>query len=135
MTSSAPVLNIVNEYDLVARADKRFIHSLLALYSSVGPSEPVHDSGGDEMDIWPLPAPEAQHIGPIVVLKTGPPTSDMEGTGLIVSAWRITAEDLSRLIFCRLSVHTRVAYRDRIRHIESGCLNGRIGWSLESKAT
>jgi hypothetical protein len=131
----------VNEYDLVARADKGYIHSLIQLYSSVGPPEPIHDSDqggmdtdGDNRHNWPLPTPEVQHIGPIVVLKIGPPSSDIEDItsslpGLILSAWRITAEDLSRLVFCRLSVHSRMAYRDRIQQIESGCLNGQTGWS------
>lgn len=141
LTSSARVLNIVNEYDLVARADKGYIHSLIQLYSSVGPPERIHKSSQDEIDTdednrhyWPLPAPEVQHIGPIVVLKIDPPSSDMKGTdsslpALILSAWRITKEDLSRLMFCRLSVHSRMAYRSRIQQIESGCLNGQTGWS------
>jgi hypothetical protein len=129
----------VNEFDLVARADREYIQSLIELYRSVGPSERMYDSDQDGMDTdrdnrpeWRLPAPELQHIGSIVVLKTGPLPPDMEGTTsslpeLVVSAWGITAEDLSGLIFCRLAVHSRMSYRDRIRQIESSYLNGRTG--------
>lgn len=132
----------MNEYDLVARADKDYIQSLTELYGSIGPHDSKQDAnhrdGNKRLD-WPPPAPVFQHIGPIIVLKNSPPTSDMKcGTsslpGLVLSAWKITAEDLSRLIFCRLSVHGRTVYEERIQKIESGCLNGRMCWSFVTKA-
>lgn len=132
----------MNEHDLVVRADKDYIHSLTKLYGVVGPED--SKKGGNNKDVckqldWQLPAPVFHHIGPIVVLKKSPPASDMKSTtsslpGLVLSAWKITAEDLSRLIFCRLSVHSRTVYDERIQKIESGCMNGRTCWSFESKA-
>jgi hypothetical protein len=127
-------LNIVNEYDLIASTDKRYINSLIELYSS---GDPLPIQNSDQNDVhtdvdsrpcWPFPAPHVQHIGPVIVLKIGPPATDM-GDGvapsprLVLSAWRITAEEFSSLIFCRLSVHSRTTYQERIQKIESGCLN------------
>jgi len=135
----------VNEYDIVARADKQYIRSLIELRKAARQSQSISNSGQDRLTInkaieptWLLPEPVCQHIGRIVVLKVSRPTSDMRNTcssssssssELVHSAWEITPNQLSQLVFCKLSVHGRAAYRDRIRQIEQGRFNGRQGWS------
>ncbi|KAJ6260736.1 hypothetical protein Dda_4965 [Drechslerella dactyloides] len=150
MIASARLLNIVNEYDLVARSDRRYILSMVQLYNSTDPSEadagvyggsmPTAIIGGDGRPPWSLPEPELFHIGPIVILKVGTYNSEAQsaresssapkppGSRLIMSAWQITPEELSKIIFCRLSVHSRTVYRDRIQKLRNGQLNGETGW-------
>jgi hypothetical protein len=138
-------LNIVNEYDLVARADRGYVHSLVELYRASGPSDTVHppnqngvETSDDNRSCWPLPKSEFQHVGPMVILKITSPALNTESStstppGLALSAWKIKEEDLSRLVFCRLTVHGKLPYRGRIDQIENGCFNGRTRWPSESE--
>ncbi|KAK6359960.1 hypothetical protein TWF696_001083 [Orbilia brochopaga] len=150
LISSAHILNIVNEYDLVARSDRRYILSMVQLYNSTDDQEKMHAIpgvptsivGGDGRPPWSLPEPELFHVGPIVILKIGPYKSDARmartspsahvpgsaGSRLVMSAWQITPEELSKIVFCRLSVHSRIVYRDRIQKLRNGCFNGETGW-------
>ncbi|KAK6528280.1 hypothetical protein TWF281_009526 [Arthrobotrys megalospora] len=126
LVSSARVLNIVNEFDLIARADKKYMASLIELYNT---PLPIDIQSGTP--VWELPEPELQHIGPIVVLKTGIPQASGLSRGLpgpTLSAWKISPDDLGQLVFCRLSVHSRVVYRDRLRQIREGRLNEGMEW-------
>ncbi|KAF3902076.1 hypothetical protein ABW21_db0200865 [Orbilia brochopaga] len=148
MTSSARILNIVNEYDLVARSDRKYIVSMVQLYNSTDGAEgnasagslPTTIVGADGRPPWLLPEPELFHVGPIIVLKVGthkpgshraraaPSTARSLGSGLVMSAWQIMPEELSKVIFCRLSVHSRIVYKDRIQKLRSGNFNGETGW-------
>ncbi|RYC56448.1 hypothetical protein CHU98_g9752 [Xylaria longipes] len=77
----APVLNIVNEYDLVPRLDAGYLRSLLRLYNSGDlnvTSEDTLTAEGISGKCWPLPPPDLQHIGPIVVLKTELPDLQLD---------------------------------------------------------
>jgi hypothetical protein len=118
------VINIVNEFDFITRADSAYFRSLIQLY------QPVDDTPTTTM--WALPSQGLQHVGTIVVLRTEVPRfedgDDGEGnTGLSLSAWKVTSESLAELIFCRLSVHGRVAYQERIVRIENGAFNEKNG--------
>ncbi|KAH0561982.1 hypothetical protein GP486_003311 [Trichoglossum hirsutum] len=84
------VLSIVNEYDLVPRADNDYVRSLVDLYRSIYSLPPIQDRpeqdptprlprlsfdtrnanpAPDPRPSWPLPSPEYFHIGQIVVFK------------------------------------------------------------------
>ena len=122
------MLNIVNEYDFVALADRPYIHSVIDLYRSDAPVV----SNPQNWPIWQLPGPEFRHLGPVVVLKIIPSADDSEED--IVAALQVTSEELSRLLFCRLSVHHRETYLDRIQHLEKGCFNGQSEWPSTQRA-
>ncbi|KAI0437301.1 Alpha/Beta hydrolase protein [Xylaria telfairii] len=123
--AQAPVLNIVNEYDLVARLDAGYLRSLIRLYNSEAPGSTSEDTltpGGTLGKRWELPAPDLQHIGPIVVLKTElpdlrPDSLKSAGVSTRVTAWSATPESLSELVFCQLRVHRRMYYRQKIEQL------------------
>ena len=110
----------MNEFDFITRADSAYFRSLIQL------NQQVNDTPAAA--IWALPSHELQHVGAIVVLRTEVPQFEdgVDGkgnTGLSLSAWKVTPESLAELIFCRLSVHGRVAYQGRIAQIENGACN------------
>lgn len=110
----------MNEFDFITRADSAYFRSLIQL------NQQVNDT--PTTAIWTLPSHELQHVGAIVVLRTEVPLFNDEvdwqgNTGLRLSAWKMTPESLAELIFCRLSVHRRVAYQERIVQIENGVFN------------
>lgn len=99
------MLSIVNEYDLVSRADSSYIRSLIDLYRSIYHLAPIQDNPENpdrtapqalqvdvqvpvptkqnpieksEQLIWPLPEPVYWHIGTIVTLMTELVDSDDE---------------------------------------------------------
>ena len=144
--SNARVINIVNEYDLVARADKSYIRSLLDLYSSAtrqGSPNPCFPSDTiakiERQSSWELPLPDLQHLGPIVVLRTSPPPVTGNNSSFppqtALSAFKLTAKDLSDLVFCRVSVHSRKIYSERIQQMKRGCWNGRTEWPSGKDST
>lgn len=115
----------MNEYDFITRADGAYFRSLIQLYQQVDDTPTTA--------IWALPSPGLQHVGAIVVLRTEIPRFDdgsdwQRNIDLSLSAWKLRPEDLAKLMFCRLSVHGRVAYQERIVQIEKGAFNGQNGW-------
>ena len=129
------VLHIVNEHDAVARADRPYIHSLIELYSTT-----LEARNQVTPPTWSLPEAELEHFGEVVILKTNLASSDSEEDinsqrEPIISARSITPTDLLRLLFCRLSVHARTEYQDRMEQLERGFFNERRGWSPGTQAT
>ncbi|KAI8953597.1 Alpha/Beta hydrolase protein [Xylaria longipes] len=130
----APVLNIVNEYDLVPRLDAGYLRSLLRLYNSRDlnfTSEDTLTAEGISGKCWPLPPPDLQHIGPIVVLKTELPDLQLDSAkppkvSTRVRAWSVTSESLSDLVFCQLRVHRRKYYRQKIEQLANCNLDSNI---------
>jgi hypothetical protein len=147
------VLSIVNEYDLVPRADQAYIRSLVDLYRSIYHLPPIQDDRGQEAvefhlprlsfdlrnslkdkkidALWSLPRPVYWHIGRIVVLKV----SLMEKKGeeneedeWMLRALTVKPEDFARLLFCNVDIHKRLRYRERIDMLLEGRFNGREGW-------
>ncbi|KAI1750000.1 Alpha/Beta hydrolase protein [Xylaria castorea] len=131
--AQAPVLNIVNEYDLVPRLDAGYLRSLIRLYNSGGlnsTSEDTLTAEGISGKRWPLPAPDLQHIGPIVVLKTELPDLQLDSmkppeVSTRVTAWSVSSKGLSDLVFCQLRVHRRKYYRQKIEQL-ANCNNGSV---------
>jgi hypothetical protein len=50
---------------------------------------------------------------------------------LALSAVRVAAGEFSKLLFCRVTVHSRVHYKERVEELAEGRFNGRNGWSFE----
>ncbi|KAI0549295.1 Alpha/Beta hydrolase protein [Xylaria curta] len=131
--AQAPILNIINEYDLVPRLDAGYLRSLIRLYNSGdlnSSGEDTFAAGGISEKRWPLPAPDLQHIGPIVVLKTELPDLKVDSSKpsqvrTKVTAWSISSESLSDLVFCQLGVHRRKYYRQKIEQLAE-CDDGSV---------
>ncbi|KAI0458629.1 hypothetical protein F5B21DRAFT_400075 [Xylaria acuta] len=132
--AQAPVLNIMNEYDLVPRLDAGYLRSLLRLYNSGDlsfASEDTLTAEGISGKPWPLPPPDLQHIGPIVVLRTELPDLQLDSlkahkVSTKVTAWSVTSESLSDLVFCELRVHRRKYYRTKIEQLANCNLDGNV---------
>ncbi|KAI1740785.1 Alpha/Beta hydrolase protein [Xylaria scruposa] len=133
--AQAPVLNVINEYDLVPRLDAGYLRSLIMLYNSGdlnSNSEDTLTAEGTSGERWPLPAPDLQHIGPIVVLKTELPDLKLDSikppqVSTKVTAWSISSESLSDLVFCQLKVHRRKFYQQKIKQLvecDDGSISG-----------
>ncbi|KAI9771960.1 MAG: hypothetical protein M1839_002593 [Geoglossum umbratile] len=156
-TNRGLVLDFVNEYDLVARADPNYIRSLVDLYRTIYRLPKIQDhataeedrrvllglSGGEwrsmydrraSLPVWPLPAPDYFHLGQVIVLKAG--VTDLEGeiggagqeARLDLRAYVVRPDEFARLLFCRISVHTRLIYLENVKEIAEGRLHGRTGW-------
>jgi hypothetical protein len=148
---------MVNEYDLVPRADSEYVRSLVDLYRSIYNLAPIQDNvqqeptpwlprlSFDTRDTkpkpdskpWPLPLPEYFHIGKIVVFKVKLAEPAAEGDDeLILRAVAAAPEHFAKLLFCNVSVHGRVCYQERVKMLSEGRFNGRESWTppLERKA-
>lgn len=153
--SSGLVINIVNEYDLVTRADGPYVRSLVDLYRSIyklppiqdnlatdspisltqQPDDPSRASTGTKERVWTIPRPSYRHVGECVLLRLGQrlQTEIDEGANdsssqFVLTAWSVDADEFASLLFCRVLVHRRVHYQERIEQIAGGCFNGRNGW-------
>lgn len=91
----------------------------------------AHESGR----AWIFPPPHFQHIGEMVVLQLervaqnqpverAPEFKDQ----VALTAWKVPQQDFIKLLFCRVAVHSRKPYQERIDMIARGCFNGREGW-------
>jgi hypothetical protein len=135
-------LNFINEYDLVGRLDNNYSRSMALLYKLLDTQAPESSPSTQREDIadvhqttWQCPPPELQHVGELVVLRVevptfGPGSSNvLQTTSSKLSAWEVTAAGLSELVFCRLTVHKREAYKSRIDLLKNGFFNRQNGWA------
>lgn len=158
------MLNVINEYDLVPRIDGPYVRSLVDLYRSIYKLPPIQEAGpqvfgtsaeaqtppaevrssqavAEEEEVgkhWSVPNPEYWHIGERVVLRRSITTrhaSDDPKEELALSALSVAAEEFAKLLFCRLTVHRRVQYQERVELIAEGRFNGRHGWLIETSET
>lgn len=120
-------LNIINEYDLIARADRPYILSLVDLLRSVYGRPPLQErndaikssQSGRASNNWDLQF-EYRHYGHIIIFQVSEENSNPHGesvpTGddLSLSAWKVPWDDFSQLLFTRAEVHGRIYYE---RHI------------------
>ena len=131
-------LAIVNEYDLVPRTDASYIRSLVDLYRSIYHLHPIEGEGSQQsLNVqalknsstwssdatvprsWFLPSPDFWHVGDIILLKLELPCADngarngMNGT-LALRAFKVGPDEFAKFLFCRISVHARVCYTDRV---------------------
>jgi hypothetical protein len=92
--------------------------------------------GNRDGKYWIVPKPEYHHIGKRVVLKIGiipGQWTDHERSNepkgqLSLSASCISAEEFAKLLFCRLTVHSRACYQERVALIRESRFNGKSGW-------
>jgi hypothetical protein len=142
------VMAVVNEYDMVPRADGPYLRSVVELYRSRYALPPlaggyvekpsiaslaVHASVGLKGH-WALPPPTYYLVGDVVVLKTCLETSQQaddsvsEATTLaipLLKAVKVSAVDFSKLLFCDVAVHRRMVYLERLEMLATGGSCGR----------
>lgn len=147
------VINFINEFDLVSRADGPYILSLINLHRSIyrmprmqgvdTPSDNVlediksfapFDSSSVESStgkIWISPRAFFTHVGERVVLHMQLCEESL-GSGnddeVELIAFRVQEQAFQNLLFCRIAVHSRIEYRRRVELIAQGCFNGLKGW-------
>ncbi|RAH70136.1 alpha/beta-hydrolase [Aspergillus aculeatinus CBS 121060] len=129
-------LNLINEFDLVTRADKNYVLSLVNLLRSRNdPSLVVADAAagceqasGSFSDnaegCWPLPRSLYSHVGPRIILFMRLGSSQEHLPRLC--AVSVSLKEFDRLLFCRLSVHKRKYYAQTVGQLVAGQANGMI---------
>ncbi|KAJ4257576.1 hypothetical protein NW762_008701 [Fusarium torreyae] len=154
--------NIINEFDVVTRADKPYILSLVDLARinlNLPPKTAFSDDESDEeivnaaleatqeeeskmtskatqklqenlhpqdSNFWHLPKPSYHHVGSKVVLLMRLVEGEMN-----LRAVEVTPTEFRKLLFCRIAVHGKSRYGERVDALEQGRFNGRIGWEAE----
>ncbi|KAF4966664.1 hypothetical protein FSARC_5653 [Fusarium sarcochroum] len=155
-------INIINEFDVVTRADKPYILSLVDLArvnlnlppktyffedesdeeivdaaleatraeeSKLAPKltkKLVENLHIDDSKIWHLPRPFYHHVGSNVVLFMRLVEGQMS-----LKAAEVTPTEFRKLLFCRVAVHGKSRYGERVEALEQGRFNDRIGWESE----
>lgn len=128
------VLNIINEFDIVTRADSDYIRSLVNLYRSIYQMSPMrkanasdngmledtrltaanhHNSNSERTGgFWPTPSAIYRYIGERVVLHTHMCDENSSGESDIsvtdefeLKVYKVEAQDFQKLLFCRISAH------------------------------
>jgi hypothetical protein len=152
------VLSVVNEFDLVPRADGPYVRSLVDLYRSVYNLPPLQDDAAREQQqqqvsaaavqlprfsfdvgrvdgqasVWALPKPVYWHVGQLVVFKVE--LAEKMGSGkeddLVLRAVTVGPERFGGLLFCNVAVHRRVCYQERVGMLLEGRFNGRETWDM-----
>jgi hypothetical protein len=86
--------------------------------------------------IWTLPVPDYYLIGELVLLRRHNDAREnveefKEGQGRrkVVRALSIRAEELAKLVFTGIEIHSRRFYEDRIKAIAEGKFNYADGWN------
>ncbi|OJJ96175.1 hypothetical protein ASPACDRAFT_1891107 [Aspergillus aculeatus ATCC 16872] len=130
-------LNLINEFDLVTRADKNYVLSLVNLLRPRDDPSLVDaeaDAGCEQASglfsdyaegCWPLPRSLYSHVGPRIVLFMRLGSSQEHSPQLRAAS--ISRNEFDRLLFCRLSVHKRKYYAQTVGQLVAGQANGVIG--------
>lgn len=131
-------LSIINEFDLVTRADKPYILSLVNLLRLTHGQYPLPTEGTDDTETpslttdytsdgnnWPLPPSMYRHVGPKIVFLMRLPD---QGGSLQLRAVEVSTAQFEKLLFCRLPVHRRPCYTQRVELLVGGQFNGANGW-------
>ncbi|KAF5581761.1 alpha beta-hydrolase [Fusarium pseudocircinatum] len=152
-------VNVINEFDVVTRADKPYILSLvevaramLDLPPKAAISEPNTNEGivsaslettrvekcrlstdsGDflvkESNFWRFPQPFYHHIGPRVILLTRFVDNQMS-----LKAVETSPSEFQKLLFCRVAVHGKRFYEERIGALEQGRFNNQSDWKPDGE--
>jgi hypothetical protein len=126
---------------MISRLDVDYFRSLVSLYNLPESSLPEissSESGNDVTEtpesVWELPDYRLCHIGAVIILKVEAPNLETGFDNLLLSGprltfWKISPANLSKLLFCRLSVHRREVYHERMDQLERGKFNGQTCWS------
>ncbi|KAF9767969.1 hypothetical protein IL306_014791 [Fusarium sp. DS 682] len=149
-------VNIINEFDVVTRADKPYILSLVDIaramldlppkthYSELETSEEVvnealeatkdekhslsdksQNSRIEDTNIWRFPQPFYHHVGTRVILLMRFVENQMK-----LKAVEVNTSEFQKLLFCRVAVHGKRLYEERIGALEQGRFNNRSAWEL-----
>jgi hypothetical protein len=102
-TSAGMTLNVVNYGDIVPRAEKNYIRSLLALYRE----RAEHPSG----DPWDFGRPTTFNYGQIVILQDN---SEDEEDRAQVHAYRISQDLWQTLAFGSVRAHPMAVYLEAV---------------------
>lgn len=133
-------LNIINEFDIVSRADAPYILCLVNLLRSIYGQPPLPDDTDDSIAIpnniesglkdvvgdkesndanppaaeksWPVPPLGYHHVGTRVVLLMR-----LDGSQLRLKAMEVPGDKFGQLLFCRVAVHHRACYSARIQEL------------------
>jgi hypothetical protein len=142
--SSGVCLNFINEFDPVTRADGSYKGSLVNLIHSMYNQQPLLamlETSSTTVDSlitddsnyfvkgrdWPVPPSVFSHVGPRIVLLLRA-ESRLKESSLRLHAFEVPRADFDRLLFCRVAVHRRVCYGERVDLIAKGEFNGRTSW-------
>jgi hypothetical protein len=101
--SEGMTLNIVNYGDIVPRAEKNYIRSLLGLYRE----RAEHPSGGP----WDFGRPTTFNYGQIVILQD---TSEDEEDGARVHAYKVSQDLWQTLAFGSVRAHPMAVYLEAV---------------------
>lgn len=147
----AVCLNIINEYDVVSRADLDYVLLLASLLGSpsrpppppaldleprgsdmghtppLSTAGPASNSGRGQPDngkeILPLPKAVYKHIGPRILLwKPGKTQANL------LRAVVAPVAEFEGLLFCRTAIHKGRHYSSRVQQLEERRFNGHDGW-------
>lgn len=125
------ILALVNEYDVVTRADKPYLSSLVDLYRARYGLPPLHTPSLSRLAlhagavagkgmVWPLPLPQFHLLGDIIVLRTcveSASDDESDSTAVVhhsLRAVQLSEDELGRLLFCDVAVHRRAVYLERM---------------------
>ncbi|KAF5966883.1 hypothetical protein FBULB1_11437 [Fusarium bulbicola] len=154
-SSGTTCVNVINEFDVVTRADKPYILSLVdvaramldlppkaaisehetsegivsaALGSTRDEKGRLSDDSVDfpvkESNFWRFPQPFYHHVGPRLILLTRYVDNQMS-----LKAVEISSSEFQKLLFCRVTVHGKRFYEERIGALEQGRFNNRSAWN------
>ncbi|KAH7312484.1 Alpha/Beta hydrolase protein [Stachybotrys elegans] len=116
----------INEYDMVTRADKPYLRSIIDLYRSKYGLPPLNQPHGQSQvqkdGHWLLPSPNLQPVGDIVitqmVLNLSPATEEelpaTPKSPWVLKATKIPHAEFGSLLFCDVAVHQRRVYLQRM---------------------
>lgn len=139
-------LNIVNEFDIVARADRSYILSLANLIRSIYGLRHLEDAdaqlagavGADPVTAnarrpsqnptpegtWPMLPAQYTHVGPLILLLTRVREDENGEQALRFRAVEISQAKLVSMLFCRVNVHRRQCYAERVKLLVDRALRG-----------
>ncbi|KAF5720689.1 hypothetical protein FGLOB1_526 [Fusarium globosum] len=157
--SGTVCVNVINEFDVVTRADKPYILSLVdvaramldlppkaaisehetskeivsaALETTRDENRRLSDDSEDfplkEPKIWRFPQPFYHHVGPRVILLTRFVDNQMS-----LKAVEISSSEFQQLLFCRVAVHGKRFYDERIDALEQGRFNNQSAWKADGE--
>ncbi|RYC90821.1 hypothetical protein BFJ63_vAg6438 [Fusarium oxysporum f. sp. narcissi] len=153
-SSGTVCVNVINEFDVVTRADKPYILSLVdvaramldlppkatvseletsegivsaALEATRDEKHPLSDDSEDfpvkESNFWRFPQPFYHHVGPRVILLMRFVDNQMS-----LKAVEVSTSEFQKLLFCRVTVHGKKLYEERISALEQGRFNNLSAW-------
>jgi hypothetical protein len=123
-TLALPPRNQVSE----SAADEETIYAALKA-TDTKESRLSYQSEGldiDQSKFWRLPQSLYHHVGPRAVLLMRLVKGEMS-----LKAVEVAPSEFQRLLFCRVAVHGKRIYTERVKALQQGRFNGRLGWEQD----